>query len=352
MKISLKLLLGFGFTLFIILILTSTFIYQKKKIENNTTWVFHTSEVLQNSEEIQKMVSDMETGMRGYLLTGKKDFLDPYTRANQRMEERVSNLNGMIKDNPVQKKRLDEFKRVLALWNNTFAMPLIAAKSDSGIEGRKKYDYMFHEHVMKSRGKIYTDKLRAVMNDFVNEEVSLQKKRTANLQESLNNANYLVIMLAVIALLATSGIGYLITRSIKRRISEMVDYSVGIASGNFTDRIKDTSHDEMKMLSESLNQMSERLEVAFDNLKRTNQELDQFAYIVSHDLKAPLRAFSSVINWLEEDLGGRIDNDIQQHFTTLKSRISRMEGLINGLLEYSRIGSPRRPKSAPADSPR
>jgi signal transduction histidine kinase len=68
------------------------------------------------------------------------------------------------------------------------------------------------------------------------------------------------------------------------------------------------------------------------------KELDQFAYIVSHDLKAPLRAIGNLTSWIREDLDGTLTGDSKQNMELLISRVNRMEALINGVLEYSRIG--------------
>lgn len=73
-------------------------------------------------------------------------------------------------------------------------------------------------------------------------------------------------------------------------------------------------------------------------LERRNSELDQFAYVTSHDLKAPLRAISNLAEWIGEDLTGQIPDENQRQLVLLKSRVQRMEALINGLLEYSRVG--------------
>jgi light-regulated signal transduction histidine kinase (bacteriophytochrome) len=75
---------------------------------------------------------------------------------------------------------------------------------------------------------------------------------------------------------------------------------------------------------------------AYDELEKTNKELDQFAYVVSHDLKAPLRAISSLTTWLEEDLANNLNADTKENFLTLKNRVIRMENLINGVLQYSK----------------
>ncbi|NJL85449.1 MAG: PAS domain S-box protein [Leptolyngbyaceae cyanobacterium SM1_1_3] len=73
-------------------------------------------------------------------------------------------------------------------------------------------------------------------------------------------------------------------------------------------------------------------------LERRNQELDQFAYVASHDLKAPLRAIANLSTWLEEDLGDRLPEESKEHMQLMRGRVHRMEALIEGLLAYSRIG--------------
>ncbi len=73
-------------------------------------------------------------------------------------------------------------------------------------------------------------------------------------------------------------------------------------------------------------------------LEKRNAELDQFAYIVSHDLKAPLRAIANLSQWIEEDLQEHLTEDTRHQMNLLRSRVHRMEALIDGILQYSRVG--------------
>lgn len=73
-------------------------------------------------------------------------------------------------------------------------------------------------------------------------------------------------------------------------------------------------------------------------LLQSNQELDQFAYVTSHDLKAPLRAISSLTEWIEEDLCEDISEETRLQLYLLRGRVYRMQALLNSLLEYSRAG--------------
>lgn len=76
-------------------------------------------------------------------------------------------------------------------------------------------------------------------------------------------------------------------------------------------------------------------------LGRINAELDQFAYVASHDLKAPLRGISSLSKWLEQDLGPKLDGQDREHLRLLRDRADRLEALIDGILAYSRAGRQR-----------
>jgi PAS domain S-box-containing protein len=87
-----------------------------------------------------------------------------------------------------------------------------------------------------------------------------------------------------------------------------------------------------------LSRLSLMLSKANQALAERNQELDQFAYVASHDLKAPLRAISSLSEWIEEDLGDKLAAETQYQMQLLRQRVRRMEALINGLLEYCRVG--------------
>lgn len=73
-------------------------------------------------------------------------------------------------------------------------------------------------------------------------------------------------------------------------------------------------------------------------LEDRNRELEQFAYVASHDLKAPLRAIANLSEWIEEDLDGQLPADNQHQMKLLRGRVLRLEALINGLLDYSRAG--------------
>ena len=98
--------------------------------------------------------------------------------------------------------------------------------------------------------------------------------------------------------------------------------------------------------SRALRRRARQLARMTRQLRRSNEELDQFAYITSHDLKAPLRGIANLSTWVEEDLGPAMTSEAKQQMNLLRGRVHRMESLISGLLEYSRVG---RVKGKPQD---
>jgi PAS domain S-box-containing protein len=107
--------------------------------------------------------------------------------------------------------------------------------------------------------------------------------------------------------------------------------------------IRDTSEreevaEQLNARAEELSYLSTILTKANLNLQRQNQELDRFAYVASHDLKAPLRAIANLSEWIEEDLENKLTSEGERMMQLLRGRVYRLESLIDGLLAYSRIG--------------
>jgi len=91
-------------------------------------------------------------------------------------------------------------------------------------------------------------------------------------------------------------------------------------------------------LTELNNDLEFRVAVRSSEAERRARDLEQFAYVASHDLKAPLRAISNLTDWISEDLEEKLDDASREQLNLLRDRVQRMNALIEGLLEYSRVG--------------
>ena len=132
-----------------------------------------------------------------------------------------------------------------------------------------------------------------------------------------------------------------LTVSLMRDIDR--DGQVG-APQHFLGAITDiTARKQLEILNQTqtaeLQRLNSSLVLAQHRLKERNEELDAFVYMVSHDLKAPLRSIANLSEWIEEDLQDRLGEDDSQQFALLRQRVKRMDALIDGLLRYSRVGA-------------
>jgi signal transduction histidine kinase len=104
-------------------------------------------------------------------------------------------------------------------------------------------------------------------------------------------------------------------------------------------QITDTEQDEVSELTTALNVMARTVGANISQLESRNKELDQFAYVVSHDLKAPLRGIESASRWIEEDMGlDQLPPSIREFLALMRQRVHRMENLITGILDLARVG--------------
>ena len=113
------------------------------------------------------------------------------------------------------------------------------------------------------------------------------------------------------------------------RISDNADYSI---------RVHKPGQDEIGVLYDGFNNMLSQIQMRQQDLERSNRDLDQFAYVASHDLKAPLRAIATLSGWIEEDLADKLSESGKEQLELLRSRVQRMDSLIEGVLRYSRVG--------------
>ncbi|WP_053185800.1 response regulator [Pseudomonas thivervalensis] len=160
-------------------------------------WVGHTDRVINNANEALKLSVDLETGMRGYLLSGDEHFLDPYEVAKPRIAVALDTLLELTADNPVQVDRLHKIQALQTEWSN-YAQGMIDLQRSSG-------DY--RGAVKAGRGKRLTDEIRQSFEEVVETEQQLRAARNLDVRTTTiwSIALYLLFVAAVSGLLAYVG---------------------------------------------------------------------------------------------------------------------------------------------------
>ena len=160
-------------------------------------WVEHTDRVINNANEAVKLTVDLETGMRGYLLSGDEHFLDPYETAKPRIAVAVDTLLELTADNPVQTDRLRRLQALHAEWT-AYAQSMIDLQRTSG-------DY--RSAVRTGRGKRLTDEIRKQYDEVISTEQQLRTTRNEEVRRTTiwSNSLYILFIAAVSAVLSYIG---------------------------------------------------------------------------------------------------------------------------------------------------
>lgn len=341
MKISY--LTFFSFILILLLFSVTTYInfIQSKQVEENSDWVSQSATVIRHSNRFQRNILNMISGLRGYLFTGENYFIQAYDSAKQENETILRDLSQLISNNPVQQRSLKEISTLNHEWIEEFAAPLIEARklanqSDSSM---RAFNALYQDKFIAGGEQNLNRRLQLKFRDFSNYEYDIREMRQKVLAESIQRTSYISFYLTLLSIVLGSCIAIFLAYTISTRILRMVKMANEIAGGNYEVHIPDSGKDELSGLARALNNMAQVLSENISLLKRTNEELNQFAYIVSHDLKAPLRGIDNVITWIEEDHAQELTPKVHSYIQLIKGRVVRAENLIRGILSYSRASN-------------
>ena len=302
-------------------------------------------ERLQALDNLLQMLLDAETGQRGYLITGEKEYLEPYNSALKRLNDVRQEVRGLN----LPKDEFDELERQVdaRLEELSYTVKLF----DSAGQQRAG------EFVKRDSGKRTMDLVRKALarltaRESTRREAALLAEREAYERNQMVVAGgalvaFVIALLAQLVLrrdLAESAQQALTLREQATLLSDQAD-QLRRNEAELAERLR-----QQHRLTDELAEQGRHRERLIQSLGRANRDLDQFAYVTSHDLKAPLRGIASLASFIEEDLHDSLDDETRENLALLHQRVSRMESLIEGILTYSRAGRRTSPEEVQVEA--
>lgn len=218
----------------------------------------HDMEVHNLANQIQKNVLDIETGMRGYVITGNTEYLEPYNTGTRSWLDNYNTLHSLLGDDGTQQRNLEEMKPLIVNWITGSAEYVVIQKWENN-QGA------LDEYFKKNQGKKLTDELRAHFDSFLENQKNLTNKRVEKLNQDNNNLKITLYGLIIVVTLITIATAIVLSNSIVKTIKQVVTTIKGVTDSKETEvdlstRIEVSTHDETRELAEAMNDLLSNLE--------------------------------------------------------------------------------------------
>ncbi|MGH9629109.1 MAG: sensor histidine kinase [Bryobacteraceae bacterium] len=277
-----------------------------------------THRVIRKLEQVLSQLKDIEVSQREFILTGDEGYLGPYLTGRPNVDRALRELEDMTAANERQHMWMEHLK-VLVPQKLDELRRSVELRRSQGVEAAS-------QAVLAGRGTRAIDDIRTVIRNMTAEEERLLYVRTGEQRQSFFRTISLFVALLVFNLALIWMLYYLVKRdTTERKREEQV----------------------IRQLNADLER---RVEHRTEALRRSNEDLQQFAYVASHDLKEPLRAVSSYTELLARRYKGRLDADADDYITFILDGVRRMNLLIQDLLDYSKAGEIPEESVAPVDT--
>jgi two-component system, chemotaxis family, sensor kinase CheA len=258
-NIHTKIIAGYLFILVCLVVSLLIVINRMSALQQEVDFISqHDIEVHNMTYQIQKNVLDMETGMRGYVITGNEEYLEPYNTASRQWLENYNTLHSLLVNDGTQQRNLEEMKPLIMNYANSTAEFVVNQK-------KRNNQFAIDQHFKNNTGKKKTDELREHFDTFLENQTNLTKKRVEKLNEDNNNLKMTLYGLIIVVTLITITTAVVLSNSIVKTIKQVVSTIRSVTDSRETEvdlstRIEVHTHDETRELAEAMNELLSNLE--------------------------------------------------------------------------------------------